>query len=228
VKALSPDVGVLSLLVKGAKSKKSPFRACIDSLAHSEIEIRYNSYKGNSSLIIPKELCLQNYFSKMRSNLQNLAAAQLMAEILLKLGNGQFNAAAEFNWLLNNLKCLELNAMNENSLSLWLHDLCKILGYAPRLSKCSSCGQELLQGPADLWPAYGGAVCKNCLGTRKPHYDSIFLQELGNFATGKSNSAQNEWRKIENFFLGHLKIHTGALDNLKSHEWLIETRRLSG
>jgi len=227
VKALSPDVGILSLLVKGAKAKNSQFKAGIDPFAHSEIEIRYNRHRGNSSLIIPKEAYLQNYFPKMRSNLQSLATAQLMAEILLKLGNGRSHASEEFKWLLNNLEYLELNnAVKENSLSLWLHKLCDILGYAPTLLKCGQCGQEILQGPADLWPALGGAICKNCLGKRKSSYDPAFLQELGSFANGKSEEKQISWQRIENFFLGHLKVHTGLLDNLKSWEWLLETRRL--
>jgi len=226
VKALSPDVGILSLLVKGAKTKNSKFKAGIDPLALSEIEIRYNRHKGNSSLIIPKEAFLQNYFPKMRSNLQSLAAAQLMAEILLKLGNGKSYASEEFKWLLNNLEYLELNAIQENSVSIWLQKLCNILGYAPTLLKCGQCGQEILHSPADLWPASGGAICKSCLGKRKPSYDSAFLQELGNFASGKSEEKQISWQRIENFFLGHLKIHTGLLDNLRSYEWLLETRRL--
>ena len=227
VKALSPDLGILSLLVKGAKSKNSRFKANIDPLAHSEIEIRYNRYKGNSSLIIPKEVFLQNYFQKMRTNLQSLATAQLMAEILLKIGNNSSYAAEEFKWLLNNLEYLELNEANENSLSLWLHKLCNILGYAPMLLNCGICGQKILQAPADLWSSAGGAVCPSCLGERKPSYDQIFLQELGNFANGKNNSKQNSCQRIENFFLGHLKVHAGALDNLRSYEWLIETRRLA-
>jgi len=227
VKALSPDVGILSLLVKGAKSKNSQFKAGIDPLAHSEIEIRYNRHRGNSSLIIPKEAYLQNYFPKMRLNLQSLAMAQLMAEILLKLGNGRSHASEEFKWLLNNLEYLELNNnVKENSLSVWLHKLCDILGYAPTLLKCGQCGEEILQGPADLWPALGGAICKNCLGKRKSSYDQAFLQELGSFANGKSEEKQISWQRIEHFFLGHLKVHTGLLDNLRSYEWLLETRRL--
>jgi DNA repair protein RecO (recombination protein O) len=227
VKALSPDIGILSLLVKGAKSKNSPFRAGIDPLAYSEIEIRYNRRKG-ASLIIPKEVCLQNYFQKMRSNLQNLAAAQLMAEILLKLGSGESYAATEFKWLLNNLEHLELHTVQENSLSLWLYKLCDILGYAPVLSKCGRCGRELLQEPADLWPALGGAVCSSCLGARKPSYDSVFLQELGNFAKGKNDLPPASWQRIENFFVKHLRAHTGALENLRSWDWLMETRKLAG
>jgi DNA repair protein RecO (recombination protein O) len=226
VKALSPDVGILSLLVKGAKSKNSQFKAGADPFAHSEIEIRYNRHKGNSSLIIPKEAYLQNYFPKMRSNLQSLAVAQLMAEILLKLGNEKSHASEEFKWLLNNLEYLELNIVQKDSLSLWLHKLCDILGYAPTLLKCGQCGQELLQSPADLWPASGGAICKSCLGKRKSSYDPVFLQELGNFANGKNDERQISWQRIENFFLGHLKVHTGLLDNLRSWEWLLETRRL--
>jgi len=182
VKGLSPDVGILSLLVKGAKAKNSPFRAGIDPLAHSEIEIRYNKHKGNSSLIIPKEASLRNYFPKMRSNLQSLASAQLMAEILLKLGNENSNSFSEkeFKWLLNNLEYLELNSVKENSLSLWLDSLCDILGYAPRLSRAQK---------EELWA--------------------------------------QKTQRIESFFLSHLKIHTGALENLKTWDWLLETRRLS-
>jgi len=179
VKALSPDVGLLSLLVKGAKSKNSQFKAGIDPLAHSEIEIRYNRHKGNSSLIIPKEAFLQNYFPKMRSNLQSLASAQLMAEILLKLGNESSLSEKEFKWMLNNLKCLELNTVKENSLSLWLNNLCDILGYAPRLSPAQK---------SQLW--------------------------------------MQKTQRIESFFLGHLKTHTGSLENLRTWDWLLETRRL--
>jgi len=180
VKALSPDVGLLSLLVKGAKSKNSQFKAGIDPLAHSEIEIRYNRHKGNSSLIIPKEASLQNYFPKMRSNLQSLASAQLMAEILLKLGNENSLSEKEFKWLLNNLEYLELNCVKENSLSLWLNNLCDILGYAPRLSPIQK---------TQLW--------------------------------------EQKTQRIESFFLGHLKTHTGALENLRTWDWLLETRRLN-
>jgi len=180
VKALSPDVGLLSLLVKGAKSKNSQFKAGIDPLAHSEIEIRYNRHRGNSSLIIPKEASLQNYFPKMRSNLQSLASAQLMAEILLKLGNESSLSEKEFKWLLNNLEYLELNCVKENSLSLWLDNLCDILGYAPRLSQAQK---------AQLWA--------------------------------------QKTQRIESFFLSHLKTHTGALENLRTWDWLLETRRLS-
>jgi DNA repair protein RecO (recombination protein O) len=225
VKALSPDIGILSLLVKGAKSKNSPFKAGIDPLVHSEVEIRYNRRK-EASLIIPKEVYLQNYFPKMRSCLQSLASAQLMAEILLKLGNGESHAEAEFKWLLNNLKCLELHSVKESSLSIWLHKLCDILGYAPVLSKCGQCGAELLQCPADLWPALGGAVCSDCLGAKKPSYDTLFLQELGSFVRGKNDLQQASWLRIENFFVKHLRTHTGALENLRSWDWVLETRRL--
>ena len=221
VKALSPDVGILSLLVKGAKAKNSPFKAGIDPLAHSEIEIRYNKYKGNSSLIIPKEVFLQNYFPKMRSNLQSLAAAQLMSEILLKLGSGSSLAEAEFKWMLNNLECLELHSAQKNFMSVCLHKLCDILGYAPVLSKCGQCGKEIVH-PADLWPALGGAVCLDCLGTKKSSYDSLFLQELGDFARGCFNLQHSSWKRIENFFLSHLLTHAGALENLRSWEWYLE------
>jgi DNA repair protein RecO (recombination protein O) len=227
VKALSPDLGILSLLVKGAKAKNSPFKAGIDPLAHSEIEIRYSRRK-EASLIIPKEVYLQNYFPKMRGSLQSLAAAQLMAEILLKLGSGESHAEAEFKWLLNNLECLDLHSIKNNSLSIWLRKLCEILGYAPVLSKCGQCGAELSQGPADLWPALGGAVCSDCLGERKSSYDSLFLQELWSFARGKSDLQQASWQRIENFFVKHLGAHTGALENLRSWDWVVETRKLVG
>ena len=168
VKALSLDLGILSLLVKGAKSKNSRFKASIDPLAHSEIEFRHNKNRGNSHLIIPKEVFLHNYFPNMRLNLQHLATAQLMAEILLKLGQ-EHNSKEEFKWLLGNLQFLDLHSVEKNSLSDWLHKLCDILGYAPR-----------------------------------------FLNE----------------ERSESFFLGHLKTHTGMLDNLRAYEWLQETRRI--
>ncbi|GHV10853.1 hypothetical protein AGMMS49938_00570 [Fibrobacterales bacterium] len=223
VKTLSPDVGVLSLLVKGAKSKNSPFKTAIDPLVHSELELRY---KSGNSLLFPKEVCLRDYYPKMRTRLQDLATAQFFAEVLLRLGTNESYAAEEFLWFRGVLETLELNGANEKSMSVWLQKLCEILGYAPVILTCGLCGRDLTDAPADIWFSHGGAVCHNCLDNKKTSYSKDFLSELHQFACGKSELPATAYSRIENFFLRHLRTHTGALENLRSWEWLQETRGL--
>jgi DNA repair protein RecO (recombination protein O) len=39
---------------------------------------------------------------------------------------------------------------------------------------------------------------------------------------------RDSWQRIENFFVKHLGAHTGALENLRSWDWVVETRKLVG
>jgi DNA repair protein RecO (recombination protein O) len=224
VKALSPDAGILSLLVKGGKSKNSAFRTSLDPLSLSEVVLRY---RQQQELHIPREAALQNRFPRLRERLEDLALAQVMAEILLRLGSAGGHAAEEFHLLRRTLERLEESPGTCDTLANFLSELCSILGYSPVMNSCVQCGETLLE-IADLWPAMGGGVCAVCLGRKAPAYSKSFIQELLRFTEGHTAPEEKDlWLRLENFFLQYLRIHTGGLDNLRSLSWLAETRRLS-
>lgn len=224
VKALSPDLGVLSLLVKGGKSKDSPFRTSLDPLSLSEVVLNHNPRKD---LHIPRTASVLQWFPHLRSRLMDQAIAQVMAEILLRLAALGGHFPEEFLLLRNALFDLDAKPATAEMLPRWLHNLCETLGYALALDNCVQCGAPLHGQVADVWPALGGGVCAHCLGTRRPAYTPLFLQELVRFAEGHTPQHDAEaWLRLEHFFLHYLRIHTGALEHLHALTWLAESRKL--
>ncbi len=224
VKALNPEHGVLTLLVKGGKSKDSPYRTSLDPLAASEVVIAYTPRR---EMHIPRDVSLMQWFPGLRNRLEDLAIAQVMAEILLRLGASGGHAAEEYRLLLGALEQLEKGAAPPDLLARWMAELAEVLGYAPGFEFCAQCGASLASGIADIWPALGGGVCAACLGTRRPAYTPSFLQEWMHFRAQRQPSNDPQcWQRIEHFYLHYLKVHTGSLDTLHSWNWLSQTRNV--
>lgn len=222
VKALSPEFGVLSLLVKGGKSKASPFKAALDPLAYSEVILNHHLRKD---LHIPREASLRQWFPTLRVHLDHLATAHVMAEILLKLAQlgGHFNE--EFSLLHHALEQLEEGHPTPEFLARWLYQLSGLLGYSFSLDQCVHCHTPM-QEPADLWPAQGGGICTTCQNNRHPAFSSSFIHEMVQFLTLESMRMDKlQAQRLEHFFLNYLKVHTGVLDHLRSWDWLLEVRK---
>jgi DNA repair protein RecO (recombination protein O) len=225
VKALSPDLGVLSLLVKGGKGKDSPFRTSLDPLSYSEVVLNHNPRKD---LHIPREASLRQWFPRLRTRLADMAVAQVMAEILLRMAALGGHFPEEYLLLRNALELLEQSSATPDFLARWLYALSETLGYGLALDTCVQCNTSLHSGPADVWPALGGGVCPHCLGSRRPAYSAEFLKEIAAFTQKQPMDANaSTWIRLENFFLHYLRVHTGALEHLHSWSWLGEVRRLS-
>lgn len=223
VKALSPEVGVLSLLVKGGKSKASPFKAALDPLAYSDVIINHHLRKD---LHIPREASLRQWFPTIRAHLDRLATAQVMAEILLKMAQLGGHFEEEFLLLHHALEQLEHGQPSPDFLARWLYQLSGLLGYSFSLDLCVQCHSPMFMDPADLWPAQGGGICKKCLSNHHQAFSSSFIQELTPFLKSESfiiDKAQAQ--RLEHFFLNYLKVHTGVLDHLRSWDWLQELRK---
>ncbi len=222
VKALSQDFGVLSLLVKGAKSKDSPFHNSLDPLSHAEVLFNHSPRK---ELFIPREASLIQWFGSLRSRLADLALAQAMAEILLRLSTVGGHFVDEYHLLYDALCQLEAGPADAGLFARWLRDLSAALGYGISLESCVQCGQPLRPLPADVWPALGGGICTSCLGLRSPAYSPSFIGELQSFLQGESLEAK-AYARIEHFYLHFLRQHTGALSTLHSLDWLAQARNL--
>lgn len=81
VKALTASQGVVSFLVKGGKRHEFSFKNALDPLSFSEIVFKKTS---KSELYFIKEASLIKWFPEMRNNLEALAIAQVMAEVILR------------------------------------------------------------------------------------------------------------------------------------------------
>jgi len=228
VKVLSPESGVVSLLVKGARRKESPFRIALDPLALTELVYLPSTRR---ELQIPREATLLRYHRNLRSDLELLAMSQVMAETLLRLAQEGGHYREEYELMQGLLAWLDGEDATSQSwhaipkpfaLAWFLHELGESLGFRLHLESCVECQGSLAPYPADLWPALGGGVCAKCLGKRHPSWSAFFREQVYQFvqvgfATGQASA-------LEQFFLQYLRIHTGHALDLHSWKWLQSLR----
>ena len=225
VKALSPDVGVISLLIKGARRKESSFRASLDPLAIAEVVYRHST---RSELQLPREATLVRYHTELRKDLERLAMAQVIAETVLRLAQSGGHYREEFELVANSFLALDQDTPQVQAafiLAHFLQSLTESLGFELRLERCVECENPLHSAPADLWPAMGGGVCASCLGTRRPSWNLDFLQQLYVFI--ELHVDEGSPSRLEHFFISFLRIHTGLALDIRSLAWLDELRGTS-
>ena len=242
VKALTEECGIVSFIVKGGKRKESPFKGALDPLALSEVVFRQNP---NTELQFIKEATLLEWRKDLREDLLALAKAQVMAEMVLRYAPQGVPLQAEFQLLeqaTRTLDQVEANSLHDiqesygasadspqeqipkaNIFARWLLDTCDAWGYSLDLTTCSRCGKILDAPPADFIPETGAIICKECLGVGSPHMREETSHGIWNLLT---NNEITHPQYVENALLSYLRKHIGFLKEIKSLQFLNETRKL--
>lgn len=257
VKALTEECGIVSFIVKGGKSKDSPFKGALDPLASCEVVFRENPH---AELLFVKEASILNWHKNLRENLLYLAEAQVMAEIILRYAPQGVPLQEEFLLLEEALSQLDAgddsgrevsaagreatafenradSASNPtaagrevtsptsagNVFASFLLNICDLWGYHLDLTACSCCETALTEPPADFQPETGALICKACLGVSTSRARPETLRGLWSLRTGTS-LIQPQF--TENALLAYLRNHIGFMKDLKSLQFLNETRKL--
>ena len=222
VKALTEECGIVSFIVKGGKRKESPFKGALDPLALSEVVFRQNP---NTELQFIKEATLIEWRKNLREDLLALAKAQAMAEIVLRYAPQGVPLQAEFQLLEKATAALDSppETPKQNIFARWLLDTCDAWGYSLDLATCSRCGKILDAPPADFIPETGAVICKECLGVGSSHMREDTSFGIWNLLT---NNEIVHPQYVENALLSYLRKHIGFLKEIKSLQFLNETRKL--
>lgn len=225
VKALTEDAGIVSFIVKGGKRKESPFKGALDPLALSEVVFRENP---NADLQYIKEATLIDWRKNLREDLLSLAKAQVMAEMVLRYAPQGVPLQAEFQLLKRATDELELSSENKERSAVfarWLLDTCDAWGFQLDLSTCNRCGRPLDAPAKDFHPETGALVCAGCLGISTPRSREETMAGLWNLLQGKEIEHS---QYVENAILAYLRQHIGFQKEIKSLQFLNETRKLFG
>ncbi|MCR4403826.1 MAG: DNA repair protein RecO [Candidatus Acetothermia bacterium] len=161
VTLLSPRLGKISLLAKGARKLESRFGAALDLL--NLIEVVF--YEGRGLKLL-KEAALIEGYPRLKRDYDRLEVALQAARalnLLLREGQGESRAYRLFQELLQELdREGELVRLSLLQLGFKLK-LIDYLGFGPELEACASCGRPLARDePAWLSPQAGGLVCADC------------------------------------------------------------------
>ena len=134
-------------------------------LGHSEL-FCYSHFMfsdGRTRPVLTGALAIEN-FSSLRSNLEKLAAAFQMAEILNDSIAGPRKDLSVWNLTLSTLK--ELNSASASNAKKFFcffqTNLLKHLGHQPELWKCVVCRKKIKPENNFFSPSKGGVICENC------------------------------------------------------------------
>jgi DNA repair protein RecO (recombination protein O) len=159
---LTPDLGRVLILVKGAQRRKSAFLGQYDFFY--SCEILYYTREG-TTLQILKECWPEKTRERLRSNWRATVCASYFCDLVARLcptGEGHAGVYALMDLALD---CLHSQGTAE-SVAFWFElRILGLLGFAPQLTTCCSCGAGLGVEDADqaiFSVSRGGLRCNRC------------------------------------------------------------------
>jgi DNA repair protein RecO (recombination protein O) len=152
---LSPLHGKLRTVAKGVRKTKSRFGGRLESFMEVDVVL----YEGrNLDLITQAEL--RSAFPSLRRDLEAVAAASTMAEVVDAVAQENEPSIALFELLRRGLAALDAGRTSPDVLTAFLLQLLSVQGLAPALTRCASCGQTSCSIGSAV--AAGGIVCGEC------------------------------------------------------------------
>ena len=158
VHLLSPQVGRLTVIAKGARRSKKRFPGTLDLFNHLRIAVQRRRATGMAML---EQATLIDAFLGLRSQLARYALASFLVELLDRMapeGAAAPDARRLFSFALSALSNLE-GAMPDARLRVLLElRAFDALGLRPELGHCVRCGKRP-EGRVAFHVADGGVIC---------------------------------------------------------------------
>ena len=152
---ISPNHGKIRTVAKGVRKTKSRFGGRLEPLTHVDLVL----YEGRNLDTIT-QVSVIAAFPKLRLDLYAVLAASTMAEAIDKVVVEGEPSHRLFLLLQRGLKALEGGARGQDLVTAFLLKMMEVLGLAPALVHCASCGRE--DGLNRFSLAGGGVVCDTC------------------------------------------------------------------
>lgn len=151
---LTPELGRISVIAKGARSRRSKYTAACQLLAYDEMTLRRKGewyYLAEASTI--------ELFDGVRQDIEKLALAAYFAELTEAVCQDAMAAADMLPLLLNALFALGmLEKPNRLVKTAFVWRLLAETGFAPLADGCAVCGRESPRGSHAGCDAGGTAV----------------------------------------------------------------------
>lgn len=158
------EIGVVSVLAKGARRPKSKFGAALQVLTAGQATIHLARHSDLHTLAA---FDLVEVRDALAASMERYAAASVLGELMLRFAPHERQVDL-YEFFAHSLSVLE--AMTDDAVStvglraIW--GLVKRLGFAPTLAACARDGSPVTwePGPVAFSPAHGGVLCAPCAG----------------------------------------------------------------
>lgn len=196
------EQGKISLIVKGARRKKSPLAAYFQPLNYLDL-VYY--YKPTRSLQSVSKASFMVIWNDLNSELKRIAHGLAMLELTEKTNTDNDPHPELFDELISALKAIDSSELRLN-LIFWYYQikLLKILGFKPDFT-------NLVQGNIKLPNPYKGPNSKKIL-------DDITNNNLKSITNIVATNADR--KAISDYLSVFLRYHFEDIENLKSFEVL--------
>lgn len=173
---LSPLHGKLRTVAKGVRKTKSKFGARLESFMEVDVVL----YEGrNLDLITQADL--RSSFPSLRRDLDAVAAASTMAEVVDAVAQENEASVALFDLFRRGLAALDAGRTSPDVVTAFLLQLLGVQGLAPALTMCASCGRADRLDRFSV--AAGGIVCGECRPDGSVRLRSGLIPHLAALAT---------------------------------------------
>lgn len=165
---MTEGTGKVRAVVKGVRKTKSRFGSRLEPMSHVALQL----YKGRGELDTVTQAETVDHFRAAREDLDRLAKATSMLEVVDQVSQEREPNAALYRMLVGGLRAL---AANDSPLIVpaFFLKLLALEGLTPVLDRCASCGTEdnLVAFDVDE----GGVLCRSCRQGIPITHDAIAL-----------------------------------------------------
>lgn len=225
------ELGKIGAIGKGVRDPRSPFGASLELLAHSTFVLYH---RPGRDLQFLKSGVLEQEFREILRSPHRFLWGSALAEFLDRVLLEEQPAEELFQLSLRGFQVIETSphqALPELFRALELR-IAALLGYAPRLDECLSCGRPL-PDEGEVWlfrTAEGGVLCPRCAAGSEPGGIRLApraLRRVRSMVLGRGRAAAEgatiresaglpsiAWlraldRLVEEFLLYHIETYRG-------------------
>lgn len=162
VRLATLELGVQSVIAKGALRPKSRFGASLQVLSEGSAIIHYRDRRDLQTLTAFDPSTVR---MALAENLAAFATASVLAEMMLRFSPSERHPES-YHLVRRGLDVLEASppdAVDVIGLRL-LWQLVRVLGFAPEMTACVRDGAPVMDGAVAFSPGEGGVLCRSCAG----------------------------------------------------------------
>ncbi len=189
---LSPAEGRVSVIAKGARRPKSPFRASTEPLMHV---VAVYSDKATREVQTLTQCDVLDAFDGLKHDLTALAVGSYVTEVAGAIAQPRHAAPALYTALCTTLTLLDRVPDHAPGILLWgVRRVLDAAGLGPQVERCLVCGKPPAGEPRYFNPRAGGVTCRAChqAGSRplrQSGYDALHAAGEAEPQTGVSPAA---------------------------------------
>ncbi len=151
------ELGKINGLAKGIKTRRKKYNGYLQPFTYNEI-VFYEKVHGGLCTI--SQCDLKDFFPAIREDLQKIAYASYLVELVDKATPVQDGNIEIFNLLLNSLGLLAVEDARKICCIFEIKFL-HLIGLMPAITDCVHCG-SLIRGEARFSHSLGGTLCQRC------------------------------------------------------------------